>query len=140
MHILKIKTKNREIGTLGERIARSKLRRKGFKPVCQNFVSQGHEIDLIMESRDTRIYVEVKTRTVGSKNPFDLRPADAVDEEKMRGIITAAREYAAVNYSNLYQRFDVVEVYLDEKRKLVDFEHIEGAFTLDRIKKKYTGR
>jgi len=140
MHILKIKTKNREIGTLGERIAKSKLRRKGFRPICQSYIAEGHEIDLIMESRDTRIFVEVKTRTVGSKNPYGLRPADAVNEEKMRGIITAAKKYSALHPADLYQRFDVVEVYLDEKRKLVGFEHLEGAFTLDSIKKKHTRR
>lgn len=140
MHILKIKTKNREIGTLGERIAKSKLRRKGYKCVCKSFVAEGHEIDLIMESRDTRIYVEVKTRTVGASNPYDLRPADAVNREKMRGIITAAKIYAAYHPTELYQRFDVVEVYLDDRRRLTDFQHLEGAFTLDSIKKNYTRR
>lgn len=135
MHILKIKTKRREIGTLGERIAKSKLRRKGFKCIEQSYVAEGHEIDLIMESGEARIFVEVKTRTVGAENPFGLRPADAVDKEKMRAIISAAKIYSAFNPTELYQRFDVVEVYLDDKRRLVDFQHLEGAFTLDSIRK-----
>ena len=130
MEILKIKTKNRRIGDIGEDAAAKLLKRKKFKIIERNYVAVNHEVDIIAENREMQIFVEVKCRVV--KDDCDVRPAEAVDKDKMRAIIKAASYYTAFNPSEKKKRFDVVEVYLKEARgklSVLKTNHIEGAFT-----------
>ena len=130
MEILKIKTKNRRIGDIGEDAAAKLLKRKKFKIIERNYVAVNHEVDIIAENREMQIFVEVKCRVV--KDDCDVRPAEAVDKDKMRAIIKAASYYTAFNPSEKKKRFDVVEVYLKESRgklSVLKTNHIEGAFT-----------
>ena len=130
MEILKIKTKNRRIGDIGEDAAAKLLKRKKFKIIERNYVAVNHEVDIIAENREMQIFVEVKCRVV--KDDGDVRPAEAVDKDKMRAIIKAASYYTAFNPSEKKKRFDVVEVYLKESRgklSVLKTNHIEGAFT-----------
>ena len=130
MEILKIKTKNRQIGDIGEDAAARLLKKKKFKIIERNYVAVNHEIDIIAENREMQIFLEVKTRIVEGDN--DIRPADAVNKEKMRAIIKAASYYTGFNPSEKKKRFDVIEVYLEEKKgklSVLRTNHIEGAFT-----------
>lgn len=130
MEILKIKTKNRQIGDIGEDAAAKLLKREKFKIIERNYVAVNHEIDIIAENRDIQIFVEVKCRVVNDDS--DARPAEAVNKDKMRAIIKAASYYTAFNPSEKKKRFDVVEVYLKEvkgKFSVLKINHIEGAFT-----------
>ncbi len=130
MEILKIKTKNRRIGDIGEDAAAKLLKRKKFKIIERNYVAVNHEVDIIAENLEMQIFVEVKCRVV--KDDSDVRPAEAVDKDKMRAIIKAASYYTAFNPSEKKKRFDVVEVYLKESRgklSVLKTNHIEGAFT-----------
>ena len=134
MNILKIKTPKMELGALGEKMARRYLKRNRYKIVERNFVADGHEIDIIAEDRDTLAFVEVKTRTVGHENPNEPRPASSVDAEKQRGIIAAARFYAAYNPVGKKKRFDIVEVYVNEengKYTLAEIKHLKNTFNLN---------
>ena len=134
MNILKIKTPKTELGALGEKMARRYLKRNRYKIVERNFVADGHEIDIIAEDRDTLAFVEVKTRTVGHENPNEPRPASSVDAEKQRGIIAAARFYAAYNPVGKKKRFDIVEVYVNEengKYTLAEIKHLKNTFNLN---------
>ena len=130
MEILKIKTKKRRVGDFGEDAAIKLLKREKFKIIKRNYVAVNHEIDIIAENREMQIFVEVKTRIVEGDN--DIRPADAVNKEKMRAIIKAASYYTGFNPSEKKKRFDVIEVYLEEKKgklSVLRTNHIEGAFT-----------
>ena len=130
MEILKIKTKKCQIGDFGEDAAIKLLKRKKFKIIKRNYVAVNHEIDIIAENHEMQIFVEVKTRIVEGDN--DIRPADAVNKEKMRAIIKAASYYTGFNPSEKKKRFDVIEVYLEEKKgklSVLRTNHIEGAFT-----------
>ena len=134
MNILKIKTPKTELGALGEKMARRYLKRNRYKIRKTNFVADGHEIDIIAEDRDTLAFVEVKTRTVGHENPNEPRPASSVDAEKQRGIIAAARFYAAYNPVGKKKRFDIVEVYVNEengKYTLAEIKHLKNTFNLN---------
>ena len=134
MNILKIKTQKRELGTLGEKLAKRYLRRNGYKIRKANFVADEHEIDLIVEDREAMAFVEVKTRTVGHENPNEPRPASSVDAKKQRGIIQAARLYAAYNPVNKKKRFDIVEVYVNKNNgryTLAEIKHLKNTFNLN---------
>jgi putative endonuclease len=131
MEILKIKTRNRKVGDVGEKAAEKLLKRKKFKIIHRNYVAVGHEIDIIAEDKDTVVFVEVKTRSIDSESKYQDRPATAVTPEKQRSIIKTASYYVGFNPSQKKKRFDVIEVYISEengKFKVVDINHMEGAF------------
>ena len=134
MEILKLKTKKALLGRYGEKMARRYLRRHGYRIVKKNFVADSHEIDIIAENKDTLAFVEVKTRTVGIENPNEPRPASSVDAKKQRGIIKAARFYAAYNPTGKRKRFDIIEVYVNQNSKrysLAEIKHLIGTFNLN---------
>lgn len=134
MNILKIKTPKRKLGDLGEKLARRYLRRNGYRIKEKNFVADGHEIDVIAEDKDTLVFVEVKTRTLGHENPNEPRPASSVDAQKQRGIIKAANFYIAYNPISKKKRFDVIEVYVNEnnsKYNLAEIKHLKNTFNIN---------
>ena len=132
MQILKLLTKNRIIGNFGEKTAVSYLKKNKFKILEQNYVAHNNEIDIIAQNKEFLIFVEVKTRTVGVSSLSDsTRPASAVTPEKQRKIISAARYYLACNPPTLHVRFDVIEVYLTENKKINRIHHIPSAFNVN---------
>lgn len=128
MEILKIKTRNRQLGDIGEDAAAKLLKKKKFKIIKRNYVAVNHEIDIIAEDKEYQIFVEVKCRDVGGTE----RPAAAVTPEKQRSIIRAASFYTGFNPSGKKKRFDVIEVYTkteNGRTSVIKTNHIEGAFT-----------
>ena len=134
MKILKIKTPKRELGTLGEKMDKRYLRKNGYKIRKMNFVADGHEIDIIAESRDVVAIVEVKTRSKGHIGSYESRPAASVTPEKQRSIISAAKCFLGQKTPGKPIRLDVIEVYLENikgKDRVAGIKHLEAAFNLD---------
>ena len=132
LNIFKADTEHHRLGRYGERVAARYLKKQGYKIRQRNFVAADAEIDIICESADTIVYVEVKTRTVGHATEAS-RPAAAVTPEKQRKILRAARFYKPRHHVHKRQRFDIVEVYTDGKQPphTVRICHMPGAFTRD---------
>ena len=128
MNILKVLTERRKIGNIGERAAARYLKRKGYKILKRNYVPLDHEIDIIAENREYTAFIEVKTRTEGCENPNEARPASAVTPRKQRGIITAAKYFLGTHKVGIKARLDIIEVYLDKRKKVQKILHLEGAF------------
>lgn len=104
-------------GRLGEDLAHRLLRRQGFTVVARNYRPPfgGGEIDLIGWDRDRLAFVEVKTR---SSEEFG-EPEAAIDADKRRFLIRAARDYvrrAGIEWNRV--RFDVVNVVLGSPPRL----------------------
>ena len=134
MKILNIKTPKTLLGKYGEKMARRYLRRHGYRIIKKNFVAESNEIDIIAENRETLAFVEVKTRTIGHENPNEPRPASSVDQKKQRGIIKAATFYTAYNPTPKKKRFDIVEVYVNQKNgkySLAEIKHLINTFNLN---------
>ncbi|MBQ7390720.1 MAG: YraN family protein [Clostridia bacterium] len=134
MKILNIKTPKALLGKYGEKMARRYLRRHGYRIIKKNFVAESNEIDIIAENRETLAFVEVKTRTIGHENPNEPRPASSVDQKKQRGIIKAATFYTAYNPTPKKKRFDIVEVYVNQKNGkyyLAEIKHLINTFNLN---------
>jgi len=125
MHILKVKTQNRQIGDLGESLAEKYLKSRGYKIIKKNYVYENTEIDIIASTADTVAFVEVKTRSF--KENEDITPSRAVTREKQRKIIKAARHYAAFYAKDKILRLDVIEVTVDGKKQK-EINHIKNAF------------
>lgn len=130
MNILKVLTDRRIKGNIGEDAVCKYLKKKKYKILHRNYVADGHEIDIIAEEKEHICFVEVKSRTEGAANPYDMLPRDAVDIKKQESIIKAARVYAASVGRQKKFRFDVAEVYLNKSGKTNEINYIENAFTL----------
>ena len=109
-----------DTGARGEDLAHRYLRRKDFTVVARNWrpPQGGGEIDIVAWERDILVFVEVKTR-----QNFSSAPERAIDEDKIRALRRAARDYlrrAAPNQEQL--RFDVITISGDQ------LEHMREAF------------
>ncbi len=130
---MKGRTLRRIRGDLGEDAAAKFLRKSGYRIIMRNFSALGCEIDLIAENREYLVFVEVKTRRLDSDTETVLtKPAAAVNREKQRHIVRAARCYLARSAPHEKKcRFDVLEVYLNpglDRNEVTRIHHIQGAF------------
>lgn len=133
MNILKVLTDKRIKGNTGEYGVAKLLKKRKYRVIEKNYIAGGQEIDIIAKNNEYICFVEVKTRSDNAKNTYGARPADAVNREKRRSIISAAKIYSSIHSNDGYKfRFDVAEVYLDDKGKIRQINYLENAFTADR--------
>ena len=110
------------LGSKGEMLASRYLLDKGYA-VHQHNCHSGHkEIDIIAQERDTLVFVEVKSRT---SEEFG-NAYDAVDDRKIRLLISAAQSYLQKFKVDLKFRFDIITVIGESEPYKI--EHIEDAF------------
>ncbi len=117
---------NIQKGAIGEKYAVKYLKKHKFRILALNMRNRFSEIDIIAENKEYIVFVEVKTR----KEDQPLRPSAAVDFAKQQKIMQAAKYYLSYTHNTHKQpRFDVAEVYLNDKNKAVRIEYIENAFS-----------
>lgn len=114
--------KRNETGKEGESLARAFLEKAGYQVVHTNWRWHRYELDIVAIKEDTLVVVEVKTR---SENPL-LAPEEAVDEVKIRRIVTAADAYVRYFDIRLPVRFDIITLIKRGDGFVAD--HIEDAF------------
>ncbi|MBQ8004237.1 MAG: YraN family protein [Oscillospiraceae bacterium] len=136
MKILEILTEKRKIGNVGERAAEKLLKKSGYKILERNYVALGYEIDIIAHDREHTVFCEVKTRTMGRESSKEFRPASSVTPEKQKKIITVAKYYNANKNLSRKMRFDIIEVFVDDTKKVQDTKHLIGAFNYDTASKR----
>ena len=113
-------------GAQGEELAYWYLRGRGFTMVARNYrhAGVGGEVDLIGWDGGTLVFVEVKTR-----QSAEVRQAeDAVDRDKRRHLVLAARDYRRRARVEAPYRFDVLSVYPQASGDPL-VEHFRDAFT-----------
>src|SRR3989338_1292294 len=99
----------RELGNLGERLAREYLERHGYEVLGQNVrVGKHDEIDLIVREHGVTIFVEVKTRT---SDLFGL-PEESITPRKRASIERAIIAYVRKHPEVAKVRFDVIAVLM----------------------------
>lgn len=112
-----------ELGICGEKMARDFLRTKDYKIIASNFRFGKLELDIVCETAEKLVVVEVKTRQTAEIG----EPWRAVTRAKQRQIIKAANHYIFQKDIHLETRFDVISIVHNSFR--TDIEHIEDAFT-----------
>ena len=118
-----MKTKNLEIGYLGEGIAKKYLRSKKYRVVEENYKTKYAEIDLIVrDSRGILVFVEVKTRLTERFGG----PQESINREKMRRLIRNAEAYVAMKRYRKEYRIDAICIVLDEERRPTRINHYES--------------
>jgi len=113
-----------DIGKKGEEIALEYLLSKGnYSFIAKNWRKGRYEIDIIVESSGTIIFVEVKTRANNLFGPPEL----AYDHRKQEHIFKAAERYLETEAKNLAAiRFDLIAIVLNQHdlQEIVHFEDI----------------
>ncbi len=113
---------HRELGELGERLAREYLESKSYKILHTNWHHGHKELDIVTQYNETIVVVEVKTRA----SDYWEEPKDAVRLKKQRRIIDAADAYVQNQNIDLEVRFDIVSILFEGDKHTI--EHIEDAF------------
>jgi putative endonuclease len=113
-------------GRRGEELAASHFVRLGFEVLARNRRTRFGELDLVVFDGATIVFVEVKTRRVGTGDPWDnLHDLKRSQVRKMAAAWLAEvrdRPFGAE------LRFDAVGVLLDASGRLVRLDHLEAAF------------
>ncbi|MDP3790746.1 MAG: YraN family protein [Candidatus Omnitrophota bacterium] len=117
-------------GSVGEELAASYLKKKGYRILRRNFRTIFGEIDIVAKLKDLIVFVEVKTRATSSLGP----PYLAITKFKERHIIKNALFYLKCNsLLRAAWRIDIVSVKLNHEHKLENIELIENAVEDDYI-------
>jgi putative endonuclease len=123
----------RRLGEQVEEIAARVLERRGARVLARNqrTTAVRGEIDLVVLDGADLVFVEVKARTEGAMCGPE-RAALAVTRRKQLKLRSLARAWLADRSGRLppYRglRFDVVGVTVDGGGRVVDWEHVRGAF------------
>ncbi len=118
-----IKSENKVKGDFGEKIVDKYLIKSGYKILAKNFKCHLGEIDTIFKDEREIVFAEIKTRK-GIKYGF---PAESVTYFKRKHIYNVANYFLYINnLSNEFIRFDVIEVYLNDKMSIIN--HIKNVF------------
>ena len=117
----------KDLGSWGEKLAASFLRRKGYRILERNYSCRFGEIDLIASKDGYVCFVEVKLR----KNADFAQAREFVTYAKQRRILTSASLWLAAHESDLQPRFDVIEIYAPEgeSTRRAQIQHLENAFS-----------
>jgi putative endonuclease len=94
-------TLKREFGDKGERLAEKVLLKKGYKLLARNFRSRFGELDLVMQDRETLVFIEVKTRV----NTKFGRPEEAVTPFVSQPLLFASLYFLFYASHNNTQQF-----------------------------------
>jgi putative endonuclease len=124
-----MKPSTAQTGRHGEDLAQDYLQRRGYRIVQRNFRYRHYEIDIISESGDCLVFVEVKSRSNASFG----EGYEHVSYTKQRNITRAAAAFLSRNKPGMWQeiRFDILSLSLNkENNQLIKIRHFKNAFQL----------
>jgi putative endonuclease len=114
-----------KIGKQGEDLAKQYLEGQGMRFVMANWSSRLGEIDLIMQDKSTRVFVEVRRRRSTSFG----EGLETVARQKQQKLIRTAKLYQQqTNYWG-DARFDVISI-IQDPHSAPRIAHVESAFDL----------
>lgn len=111
-----------ELGKKGEQEAVNYLLQHGYIIHHQNWHCGRKEIDIVAQTSEVLVFVEVKTR----KNNLFGTPEDAITNTKIRRIVAAADAYLRRFKLDNPVRFDLITLVGESPN--FSIEHIESAF------------
>ncbi len=125
-----MKTDHRQrLGELGEALASEHLEARGYSVIERNFRTRYGELDLVVADARALVFCEVKSR-VG--RTAGIGPLAAVGPAKRGQVRRMARQWLAERGSDgprpPEMRFDAIGITLDRHGRLIELDHVEGAF------------
>ena len=119
-------TPRQHLGRLGERLAAEHFSRLGFDVLAQNHHTRWGELDLVLSDGRTLVFCEVKTRRLGSGEPFES--LHAAKQEQVRRMSAAWLAEVTDRPWHKELRFDAIGVLVDSRDELARLDHVENAF------------
>ena len=119
-------THRQHLGRLGERLAAQHFARLGFSVLAQNHQTRFGELDLVLSDGHTLVFCEVKTRRLGSGEPFDS--LHGAKQSQVRKIAAHWLSEPSDRPWHEELRFDAIGVLVDRDDGLVRLDHVENAF------------
>ncbi len=110
------------LGKEAEEAAVEYIVKKGYKLRDRNWYSGHAELDIVAETGNWIVFLEVKCR---SGNYYE-EPFEAVNRKKQKLIIRAANAYIRKFDIDLEARFDIISIV--KRKDAFEIEHIEDAF------------
>ena len=116
--------KRRDVGILGEKLAREHLKKRGYHILETNYRCPEGEIDIIARDKDCLAFIEVRSKT---STEFGS-PEESITKAKMQRLVSAS-SYFRQTHDRLPPswRIDVVAVELNRKGKPSRIELIKNA-------------
>jgi putative endonuclease len=115
-------SESQTLGQKGENEAVLFLKEAGYKIRHRNWRSGKRELDIVAETENYIVFVEVKTRS----DNYLLPPSKAVTDQKEKLMIYAAESYIKRYELDKESRFDIISVI--SKGDTFKIEHTENAF------------
>jgi len=112
-----------EFGKIAEDLAVDFLIKNQYKILARNFRYLKAEVDIIAETENQIVIVEVKARNTDAF----LEPQEAVNKKKIKLLISASNYFIEENNIDKEVRFDIISV-LPNKQKTLEIHHIIDAF------------
>ncbi len=113
----------RMTGKLGEKLVCRHYMSRKYNLMGVNYKTRFGEIDIILQYKNTLVFVEVKTR----RNSNFAKAREYVTYQKQQRIKAAAASFISQNgLDDMNIRFDVAEVYHPENNPIINI--IENAF------------
>ena len=109
-------------GQISEDRAAAYLMARGYTIRDRNWRVGHKEIDIIAQKDGVIVFIEVKAR----KSDRYGDAIEAVNDQKIRNLVTAAHAYVRYHRIDLPTRFDIISITGEPGRQTV--EHIEEAF------------
>lgn len=119
------RTDKQKTGAIGESIAETFLKQKGYKIIQKNYRKKWGEIDIIAEKENTVRFVEVKT--VSRESRAVHRPEELVDRRKLIKVARTAALYMEMARDNREFQLDVVGVIMDKASRTAQCRLFEQA-------------
>jgi putative endonuclease len=116
------------LGALGERLAAEHLVRRGFQILERNYRTRWGELDIVAFDGRTLTFCEVKTRRLGAATGT---PFEAINSRKCGRVRKMAGSWLCErpeHPSASAIRCDAIAITFDRAGRLVEIEHLEGAF------------
>ena len=97
----------RKLGDEAEAQARNYLEKKGYQWICSRFQTRWGEIDLVMEKKNSLVFVEVKYRSGRQYG----EPEEAITRGKQDHMVKTALDYVArMGEDGKMMQFDVLAI------------------------------
>jgi len=116
--------KRKEIGVIGEKLARGFIKKKGYRIRETNFRCRHGEIDIIAQKKDCLIFIEVRTK---SGSAFGT-PEESITATKKKKLVSTALAYIqSHNELPAQWRIDFIAIEMNNNGKASRIDLIENA-------------
>ncbi len=115
----------RQVGHVGERLARVHLEAKGYRILDANYRCPWGEVDLVAQDGPIYAFVEVRTRRGGAYGS----PEESLVSGKAQRLMLTAQHYLErhdLDSAETSWRIDLVAIRLGPGRRVLSIRHLEN--------------